>query len=129
MAQDIVGSKMQDFTSPNAGESVPLSNRGYGQNGSNLPSSLTPGQARKVSKTFESLSRPDAALSDIAARGVHCDQSALKWQQRPQSAKPGKPSVGMHDPNANNGKVPSSLSYGGAVKPSTTKAKMGIFRR
>jgi hypothetical protein len=51
------------------------------------------------------------------------------WQNRKVSAAPIKPACGMHDPNANTGKVPSSLGYGAPVKPSSTKAKPGIFKR
>jgi hypothetical protein len=129
MAQDIVGSKMPEFPTsgtPSAGAST----KGYGENGYQGPSSLSPGEARRVSKQLADLSKPDAALADIAASGVHCDQSALNWQQRPQSAKPGKPTANMKRQQTGTiGKLPSSLGYGPAVAPSVKPAKLGIFKR
>jgi hypothetical protein len=128
MAQDIVGSHMPEFPTsgtPSAGAST----KGYGENGYQGPSSLTPNQARRVSKQLADLSKPDAGLAAIAASGIKCGQPTETWQKRAVSAAPIKAAPTMKNPNASPAKIPSKLSYGPDVPPSVKPAKLGIFRR
>jgi hypothetical protein len=117
MPTEIIGSRMPDFAS----EQSQVSTRGYGQNGSPTPSSLTPGQARKVSKTYASLATDTPNINSETASNV---------QMRTISAKALKPSPTMKNPNASPTKIPTSLSYGGSVvRPSSVPARRGNAKR
>ena len=104
---------MPDFASD-----VKISNVGYGQNGYNGPSSLTPAQARKVSKTYASL----ASDSTNATAAPWADQT------RTISAKPIKTTPTMRSRNGEGGKIPTSLNRG-SVKPSVKPARKGNMAR
>jgi hypothetical protein len=98
-----------------------------GQNGG-----LNPSAIQTNGKDFQGKPLPYSTVAQSIKRANKAQfipPDDPTWQNRKVSAAPIKPACGMRDPNANNGKVPSSLSYGGAVKPSSVKAKLGIFRR
>jgi len=112
MPTDIVGSREPEFASD-----VKISNVGYGQNGYNGPSSLTPAQARKVSKTYASIA---TATPDIKA-------DASNVQARKISAKPIKAHPGTKGPSTG-AKVPTTL-LSRSVPPSVQPAKRGNAKR
>ena len=112
----IVGSRMDTFAS----EQLQPSTKGYGQPGYGGPSSLTPGQARKVSKSYAALATPIVLPSDAPG----------KWQTRQVSAKPMKPKAGMVRQTSNTmNTLPTSLSYGAPVPKSVKPAKRGTYSR
>ncbi len=104
MAQDIVGSKMKTFAS----DQVPSSTRGYGQNGSAVSPSQTPGKAKAISKN----------LSDISPPAANANPG--DWQTRKVDASPYPAAHGMKNPNAAPAKVPAVPSHrgrDGVVRP------------
>jgi hypothetical protein len=120
MPTDIVGSKIKTFPS----EQTQVSTRGYGENGYAGPSSLTPAQARAVSRTYASLATD---TPDLKLPGVK------DWQTRTVSAKPFKPANTMHNPNASPAKIPATTQRGSIhaqmVKQSVKPAKRGNAKR
>jgi hypothetical protein len=77
MPTDILGSKMKDFPTDYA-TGHEASTRGYGDNAYQGPSSLTPNQARKVSKQY----------ADLATKTPDLKADASNVQMRTISAKP-----------------------------------------
>ena len=113
MATDVVGSREPEFAS----EQNQKSTRGYGQNGYSGPSSVTPGKARAISKTYASL----------ATDTMNVRVNPGDWQTRKISAAPIKSSPTMRNPNAAPAKIPNVLNRGG--RPSTVAAKAGNAKR
>jgi hypothetical protein len=113
MSQLIVGSKMPDFASD-----VKISNLGYGQGGSACPSSLTPGQARKVTATYAKLA--------VDSTNVKVDPG--DWQMRTISAAPLKPAFAQTSPNKSPARIPDALNRG-SVPVSVRPATRGNMKR
>jgi hypothetical protein len=114
MATEIIASKEPEFASE-----VGQSTRGYGQNGYAGASSLTPSQARKVSKTYASL----------ASDSMNITANASNVQMRKISASAIKASPTMKNPNSSPAKIPNKLSFGAPVPPSVKPAKPGNAKR
>ena len=92
----VVGGKEKTFAS----EQTQNSTRGYGQNGFAGPSSVTPGKARAISKTYASIATPDVDISATAGQG---------FQTRTVSTAPMKTTPGMKSPSAP-AKVPGKIA-------------------
>jgi hypothetical protein len=122
MAEEIVGSRFKDFPSADSEyttDQVPKSTRGYGQNADPTPSSLSPSQARKVSKNASSLTNGPVTLpSDYQARQIN----APGWETRPVKSEPFKPSFGMKGASrastipAGNNRAVSQIAPRGSAK-------------
>jgi hypothetical protein len=113
MPTEIVGSREKEFAS----EQSQVSTRGYGQNGYQGPSSVTPGKGRAISKTY----------AGLATDTMNVSVKPGDFQTRTVSSKQYATTPGMKKPDAS-AKVPTSLNRG-SVKPSTVPAKRGNAKR
>jgi hypothetical protein len=93
MSEQIIASKIPTFAS----EQTQKSTRGFGQNGYTGPSSVTPGQARTISKQMADVSPPTCV---IPANKQTRDAGKSKLATTPT----------MHSPNKAGDKVPGVSS-------------------
>jgi hypothetical protein len=114
VAQDIVGSRLKDFT--NVTEQTQESTRGYGQNGSAVSPSQQIGAAKKISKTYSKL----ANEAVVTVPGSD-------WQTRTVSAAPITPAPTMRTPD-NSARVPKSNRPSYAALNSAVRTNSGPIK-